>query len=200
MTIALITGFGPFPGVPDNPTGRLVARLHGRAEEGLAIRAERLAVTLDGLADRLDRLVTVHRPGILVMTGVAQQAAEIRLETHAWNRADFPCPDQAGAQPRDAALRPGGPAHYRAALPETPLAEAMTRLGLPWRWSDDPGRYVCNALYFHALDRLSVPSVFVHVPLHAEAGGQIPLDRLAQTVLTVSAAMRAAAPTARTPA
>lgn len=199
MPTALLTGFGPFPGVPDNPTAHLAARLDGAVAGDRAIRAERLSVALDGLAARLEAAVLAHRPTILLLTGVAERTAEIRLETHAWNRADFPCPDQNGAWPRGVALRPGGPDHYRAPLPEQPLARAMDGLGLPWRWSDDPGRYVCNALYYYALDRLRLPCLFLHVPLHADAGGPVALDSLERCVVTVLMTLGSAAPTARTP-
>ena len=49
----LVTGFGPFPGAPENPTERLVRRARGGAGGG--VRRER--VSCGGAQDRISRVV-----------------------------------------------------------------------------------------------------------------------------------------------
>ncbi len=45
------------------------------------------------------------------------------------------------------------------------LADALAVEGHEVELSTDPGRYLCNLLYYAALSRHAPPCVFVHLPL-----------------------------------
>ncbi len=146
MTL-LVTGFGPFPGVPDNPTAELARRA-----DALPGVVGRVLDTQWKLAwPQLRAALEEIRPDALLMFGVAVQRDEIQYERRARNWCGGR-PDEAGA-----------------CLPAGPLIEGApdalaTRLPLDCAASDDAGDYLCNALFFHALHLTDLPCGFVHIP------------------------------------
>src|ERR1700680_3265072 len=99
----LITGFGPFPGAPFNPTGPLAQRLGTRRRPALAdvkriahvFRTSYAAIDAD-----LPLLVARHRPDVLLMFGLAARTPYLRIETRARNAVSNLAPDVAGHMPR----------------------------------------------------------------------------------------------------
>jgi len=181
MTV-LLTGFSAFPGVDDNPTETIAKRLDGALPGTGAVVAAVLETRLDGLHQRVDRLLAAHRPRAILLTGVAEARDRLYLETHAWNRLDFPRPDAAGHLPAPAPIDRDGPAAIEGRFDKDRLGAALSEIGAGWAFSDDPGRYLCNALYYMMLRRSACPCVFLHVPLHAEAGGATPLAEIEAAV------------------
>lgn len=169
----LITGFGPFPRVPVNPTAVLAELMGGsRRLARLGIRAEHhvFPTRYDILDEALPARLAAAHPGAVLMLGVAARARRVRVETRAVNKANRTAPDASGKTRRGAALAKGAPLVRRSPAPIARLKVAMARDGVPVRRSIDAGRYLCNASYFTALGRLgeprpAVPVVFVHVPL-----------------------------------
>src|SRR5438046_3592298 len=86
MHTILLTGFGPFPGAPFNPTGPLVRELarrrHGRCA-GVRRVAHVFPTSYDAVDRELPELIKREAPDILVMFGVAQRTRHLRLETRA---------------------------------------------------------------------------------------------------------------------
>ena len=84
----LVTGFGPFPGAPFNPTGPLVKRLARLRRPGLAnvTIVSHIFPTSYAAVDRdLPKLLAKHKPDALLMFGLAPRAKTIRIETRARN-------------------------------------------------------------------------------------------------------------------
>lgn len=161
----LVTGFGPFPGMPDNPSARLARRL-GRSirlrlalSHGLRVRVldTAYAAIPAQLAPALD-----EGPAAVLMLGVATRAKRIRVEARARNRASRFFPDASGRPAARLVLDPDGLAARRGAHAVQALA-TLRRHGIPARASVDAGRYLCNASYFAALAR-PCPVLFVHIP------------------------------------
>src|SRR5471030_310223 len=81
----LVTGFGPFPGAPVNPTGPLVKSL-ARWRMGRVKIVTHIFSTRYAAVDRdLPKLIVRHRPDALLMFGLATQAKSLRIETRARN-------------------------------------------------------------------------------------------------------------------
>ncbi|ALA18804.1 MULTISPECIES: hypothetical protein [unclassified Chelatococcus] len=192
----LITGFGPFPRVPVNPTAVLAERVGGsRRLARLGIRAEhhvfrtRYAILDKALPTRLD----AARPRAVLMLGVAARARHVRVETRAVNKANRTAPDASGKTRRGAALAKGAPLVRRSPAPLARLKVAMAGTGMPVRRSIDAGRYLCNASYFTALGQLeekrpSIPVVFIHVPMpSAWASSQTPRPKRRNSTADASA-------------
>jgi pyroglutamyl-peptidase len=176
----LVTGFGPFPGMPANPTGALVRRLAalphlalalGEAPRGLVLRTA-YACLDEALAPAL-----AEGPSAVLMLGVAGRSRGIRVEARAANRGSRLYPDASGRVSSRLALDPGGPAARRAGSVAREAAMLLRRRGLPVRLSWDAGRYLCNASYFRAL-AAPVPVLFLHVPRPPRHGARAWEDAL----------------------
>src|SRR5258708_35943035 len=84
----LVTGFGPFPGAPYNPTQPLVARrlrLRRPALGDVELTGHIFPVTYRDVDRELPELVAKHRPHALLMFGLASRTRFVRTETRARN-------------------------------------------------------------------------------------------------------------------
>jgi pyroglutamyl-peptidase len=173
MTTILLTGFGPFPGAPFNPTAPLVARLARLRRPvlaGVTIVPHVFATSYAAVDRELPRLIAKHRPDALLMFGLAPRARFIRIETRARNALAL-LPDVGRAQPRGRTIATGEPHALTMPAPAIRLFAAARAAGLPAALSRDAGRYLCNYLCWHAAsaDRKGPNlgpriAAFVHVP------------------------------------
>ena len=177
----LVTGFGPFPGAPSNPTAALVESLRSAPPEG-NFRAEVFDVDYATIGPSLSRVGGDFDPDIAIHFGLAAGCSGFRLERLARNSHAGARPDNNGAMPATAAIC-SGPAQLPSRLPLEAIAAELERAGLPVEWSDDAGGYLCNAIMTlslaHACEGFH-PTIsgFVHVPLTG-AGGPMGFDDLA---------------------
>jgi pyroglutamyl-peptidase len=177
MPTVLITGFGPFPGAPFNPTGPLVQRLGARRRPALAdvIRIVHVFRTSYAAVDaELPGLIARHRPDVLLLFGLAARTPYLRIETRARNAVSAVVPDASGRIVRTTCIRPGGPTTLPGHAPFQRLAQAARAARVPVRLSGNAGSYLCNYLYWCALEHephgRSPLVVFVHVPLVRRPG------------------------------
>src|SRR3979490_3235251 len=106
----LITGFGPFPGAPYNPTQPLVARLtrlRRPAFDDVELIDHIFHVTYNTVDRELPQLIAQHRPQALLMFGLADRTAHIRIETRARNAVTTLFPDADRNQARKASIVSG---------------------------------------------------------------------------------------------
>lgn len=169
----LITGFGPFGSVSDNPSAVIARHLDGTVCGRCRVVGVVLPVEIETLEERLAALIDRFRPAAVVQFGVAESRDRLILERVAVNQAGFTIPDITGVSWRDRALVERGPPTREATLPLRAIAECWSDARLPYAWSDDAGRYLCNAaLYFGlAIAHRQAPEIpwgFIHVPLPRE--------------------------------
>ncbi|MGI9407831.1 MAG: hypothetical protein ACR2O4_15760 [Hyphomicrobiaceae bacterium] len=168
----LVTGFGPFPGVPHNISGE-VAEACAEAWSGRpGVTAEFLLLDTDWqTAPSLVRQkLKQTEPDIIIHLGVADDATGLTLESHAYN-ACCGSPDVCGYEPKDVALHRDGPAQHTTTVPLGKIAGQLRSQGLNFAISNDPGRYLCNAVYHeglatHAAGAAAGRCVFIHLPVH----------------------------------
>ncbi|MSO67826.1 MAG: pyroglutamyl-peptidase I [Pseudolabrys sp.] len=167
----LVTGFGPFPGAPFNPTGPLVMRL-ARVRRPVLARAKivpHIFQTSYASIDRdLPELIARHRPDALLMFGLAPRTRTLRIETRARNTLAL-LPDASGASLKRGAIAPGRPAALAMPAPARRLLAAIRATGVPAVLSRDAGHYLCNYLCWRAADAATKKggprlAAFVHVP------------------------------------
>jgi pyroglutamyl-peptidase len=168
MTTVLITGFGRFPGAPFNPSGPLALALARRRRPAFADirRAVHIFETSYAAVDReLPKLIAKHKPDIVLMFGLAARTPSIRIETRARNAVSILFPDVTGFRPVNRAIAPGQP-HARGAAPFARLLGAARAARTPSRLSRDAGRYLCNYVYWRALEasRSGTLAQFIHIP------------------------------------
>lgn len=182
----LITGFGGFPRARFNPTGRLVEELaHIRRPAFAKARIVTHVFSTDYAAvDReLPALIRRHRPAVILMLGLAARSKHLLIETRARNTLSILAADAQGFAPRHGAIRLGAPGDRKAANSFARLLAAVRGFGVRTRLSRDAGGYVCNYLYWRALEnaeRFSNPPLmqFVHVPQIRNGGSPTePADR-----------------------
>lgn len=160
----LITGFGPFPGAPFNPSAALAKTLARRQRPALAgiERAVHVFATTYASVDRDLPKLLKQKPDIVLMFGVAGRRHKLCIETRARNAVSLLFPDADGHRPRHGVIKLHGPAALTGNAPFARLAGAAgTRL------SRDAGRYLCNYAYWRGLEQVrgSRPLVqFVHIP------------------------------------
>jgi pyroglutamyl-peptidase len=172
----LITGFGPFPGAPFNPTGPLVMALVHRRIPALR-QVRRLAHVFQTSYAEVDRelpaLLARERPDIVLMFGLATRRRHISIETHARNEISRKAADASGAFPAASLIAPGACATLPLRAPAQRLLAAVRAGGMPAALSGDAGSYLCNYLCWRAGEaaaRAGGPRLvaFVHVPrVHA---------------------------------
>jgi pyroglutamyl-peptidase len=137
----LVTGFGPFPGAPFNPTGPLVERLARLRRLALANEKFVLHIfpTSYAAVDRdLAKLIERHKPDALLMFGLAPRARTLRIETRARNTVSL-LPDAGGIALRRLTIAAGDPAALAMPAPARRLLAAVRAAGVPPRCHAMPG-------------------------------------------------------------
>ena len=173
----LITGFGPFPGAPFNPTMPLVKRLtqlRRPAFGDVDLIGHIFHVTYATVDRELPALIAQRRPHALLMFGLADRTAHVRVETRARNAVTTLFPDADRTRARNGSIVSGANAMMFG--PHTAkLLRAAVGTGIDARASRDAGSYLCNYLSWRAIEAAvkdSGPALaaFVHIPLLARGG------------------------------
>ena len=141
MTTVLVTGFGPFPGAPYNPTGPLVTRLARLRRPGLAgvtVIGHVFATSYAAVDRELPWLIARHRPDVVLMFGLAARTRGLRIETRARNALAL-LPDAGGGTLRRAKIAAGAPRALAMPAPTHHLLAAARTARVPARLSRDAG-------------------------------------------------------------
>ena len=170
MATILLTGFGTFPGAPVNPSG-LLARKLARIRRPVFADCKRVAhvfaTTYAAVDQQLPALIARHRPGAIVMFGLASRTRHIRIELLARNRMLVLFPDATGFRPRAQTIRAQGPTGLHGRAPFSRLLAAARAHGVDAALSRNAGGYVCNYCYWRAIEGAPPDGpivVFIHVP------------------------------------
>lgn len=168
---ALITGFGPFPGVPHNVSGRLAEEvgdaLRKRFTSSRIVTAA-LPTEWEVAPERISDMICDLKPAVALHFGVSDQASGFVIETVARNATGRV--DAAGTMPNADYLEPFGPDELATQLPAGRIHARLRRLGLPSRLSRDAGTYLCNAVFYRSVLTqtelgLGGQSGFIHLPV-----------------------------------
>ena len=168
----LLTYFGPFPGVPVNPTVALAegaVRALNTARPDLSVVARELPVSYDGSSAALRAALQEVQPDALISLGVAVGRDVVSLEQVAINLDSAGIEDNDGDRRCDEPIVPDGREAYFSSLPVRASFERLRAAGEPVEISYTAGTYVCNHVFYEGqrISRelgLSIPAGFVHVP------------------------------------
>ena len=172
----IITGFGPFGGASsDNPSSTLVntiisnTTIEGYMNEGpnnkfQIVQHAILDTSVEG-AKELQKLQKLPASFHLHL-GVHGGAKQIHVESQAFNNDDFRIPDNKGIQLKNHTIAPECPEIYQTSIDVCKLVES---LGEGYCVSNDPGRFLCNHVFFQSLRWCATCDgtkhcLFVHVP------------------------------------
>lgn len=194
----LVTGFEPFGGESRNPSAEVVERLPEQIAGARIVKLILPTVRYEA-PQKAEQAVEEHRPDVVLSIGQAGGRAAVSVERVAVNLDDYRIPDNAGNQPADEAVVPGGPDAYLSELPVKAMVEAIQRAGVPAQVSLSAGTFVCNHLLYHVRHYLKerhpgVRNGFIHIPFLPEQvvdkPGQ-PSKALELSIRGVEAAIRA---------
>ena len=166
----LVTGFGPFPGVPMNVSGLFAQELAVASQRSLVhtkVIADVLPTEWARAPRILEELYFRHRPSIALHFGVSHQAHAMTVECRARNIAQRA--DASGMVPNLDCLAPTRPTELPVTLPAARIVSRMRKRAVPAVLSNDAGAYLCNAILYHSLELMRVMRIngqcgFVHLP------------------------------------
>lgn len=171
MLTILITGFGPFPTAPANPTGPLVHRLARIRRPALAdvrLVPHVFATSYQAVDRELPKLIAQHAPHAILMFGLAARRRALSVETRARNTVSMLLPDAAGGLSTGGRIARGAPGARLFSPWCRGLPRTLRMARVPAYLSRDAGRYVCNYLCWRAMEQAAQPRgpvvAFVHVP------------------------------------
>ena len=184
MKQLLITGFDPFGGQPVNPSWEAVKALPDRIGPYALTKLQ--IPTVFALAAEQVLAAGAHFDAILCV-GQAGGRDAITPEVIAINLQEATIADNAGNQPVNVPVIPGGPAAYFATVPVRQMVSAIRDAGLPGKLSYSAGAFVCNDVLYRLLHRYAGTSTrvgFIHVPFLPEQAKEntpsMPLEEIAK--------------------
>jgi pyroglutamyl-peptidase len=166
----LVTGFGPFPGVPHNASETLVRLLATQASfraNGIEVSTAVLPVTWESAHKAASSAVAAFAPDAVLHFGVSRRATAFEIESRAVNM----CGQRPDAHGRIAPPMPlvrAGKPLLAPTLAPLHLIRALRRANVPAELSRNAGRYLCNALYYRSLAREGDGgplAAFIHMPV-----------------------------------
>jgi len=167
LPVILLSGYGPFAGVPENPSWAGVAPLHEELIGGYDVRTIELTVTWDGAWAAYELEYERLQPAIAIAAGVAMGETVIRLESRAANYAEG---EDVDGVVKDEPIEAVG-VWRDTRLPLADLLELLDGQGYPVAISDNAGTYLCNYLFYLLMRHIELEPAssntiggFVHVP------------------------------------
>lgn len=167
----LITGFGRFPGAAFNPSeqlARALSRVKRPALSNIRVVGHVFPTSYAAVDRDFPALLEKHNPDILLMFGVAPNSKAVRIEVRARNALSR-FPDATRFSPKSRTITPGTRNHQAARAPLLRMLHAARRVQRSSALSRNAGRYLCNYVYWRALEAAGHSGgpklvAFVHVP------------------------------------
>jgi pyroglutamyl-peptidase len=181
----LITGFVPFPPNPTDPryqrpnssqaavTGFDPAVFIDDPDlPEVSVVVLQLPVEFDSAPDLLADVIARCQPEVVIgFGGVGQGRWAVDLETTAYNLKDTSdvaggVPDNRGVVAVQERIEAEGPDEVYTGLPYEDILQELNRRGVTAKESDDPGRYVCNNLFYRIMQAAGPDAAagFIHLP------------------------------------
>lgn len=150
----VVTGYGAFMGITDNPSANMAEKLAQAGIKGAVVQYQRLDVTTQAV-DGFIAQVRQHPPDVILSMGVsgAQAQVEERPENHLGA-----APDGNDQPMAERAVRPGAPQELKTDLPVETIEWAASQFGAQRQvftskgdpnYSPDRSAYLCNYLGFN---------------------------------------------------
>ncbi|KAG6949814.1 hypothetical protein JG687_00014608 [Phytophthora cactorum] len=169
-----LTGFGKFGDILENPTTFLAKKLaeHPKVTESHVLEVSKESCE-EELAEMYARAENRGRPCIFLHFGVSAISRSLKLEQVGYNVADFRIPDERGYVAKDEVIHEDEPGEITTKLPLEDMLKTLQAVHPRVNISTDPGRYICNYVYYRSLvwvkrqEAKGHPehvALFVHVP------------------------------------
>ncbi len=165
----LVTGFGSYPGVEENPSDAAVKGLQGFRVAGARVQALILPVVYGSAARKLKNAIKRFNPCAVVCFS-AGRPGPFLLERIARNRDDDPRKDSTGKVHRGTPIDKKGPPELPSTLPLDVIRARLSAADIPSVASDEAGGYLCNHVFYQVLRALPPDrgvAGLIHMPLPA---------------------------------
>lgn len=197
----LLTGFEPFNRAHINPAWEAVRALEGWHGDGFRVEVRQLPCVFGQAVEAITQAVDALNPDVVIALGQAGGRPDISVERVAINVDDASILDNAGLQPVDAAIVPGGPAAYFSTLPIKAIVRALRERGLAASVSQTAGTFVCNHVFYGLMHHTAgrpVKAGFIHVPFLPEQAEGRPDNPPSMALSDIVAGVRTAVEVALT--
>ncbi len=167
MPTLLSSGFGPFPGYPENASRDALAAVEPKLPTGWSFRRLTLDVAWGRAAENLINAID-DDTRVVVAFGQADDDP-IRIERFALNAPDRSLEDIDGERFTAQHIAPDGPTAYETDLPIERILDRLTEPTVTAVESHYAGSYLCNFTFYRimhlvARSRPDLTAGFVHVP------------------------------------
>ena len=155
----LLTAFGPFENVANNPSQLVIDDIKKKFENPL-ITYKILDVSYDAVNVFLDELDAKF--DLIIHTGVAYNNIKTRIEVLAKNKSNGK--DVLGSEPDNDWIFENG-VDLQTTFPKNLINSLMLNYENDVVISDDAGAYLCNYIYYKSLTKFNkkIPVIFIHV-------------------------------------
>ncbi|MCI2069486.1 MAG: hypothetical protein LKJ88_08020 [Bacilli bacterium] len=156
----LITGFKPFLSNEINPSELLIEKL-----EKLGYNCLLLDVSYQEADEKINQDY-LSKLGIrkILSFGLAASREQMTIEEFAYNEINQKTKDNRQFIPSSSFIVEGGKETLRTSYNPDYLVNMLNKEGFQASLSADPGRYLCNYVYYKSLEALAGSALFVHLP------------------------------------
>ena len=194
MKHLIITGFDPFGGGTVNPAWEAVKRLPDTLSNYRLTKLE-IPTQFGKAAETVLAAAEADHPDVILCVGQAGGRSAVTPEKIAINLMDARIPDNAGFQPVERPIVPGGPDGIFSTVPVAAMAKAIREADIPGAVSLTAGAFVCNDTLYRLLHHFAGTETrvgFIHVPfLPQQAAEGVPSMELDRIVSALTAAISA---------
>lgn len=146
----LVTAFKPFNKEEKNHSEEILKHIENVSKIVLDVCYDKCYSDLKGEFN-LDEF------DLIIALGEARNRKEMMIERYAYNVSTCKIPDNLGVLNNDKTIINGGKDILETSLNIDKFEDKI-------KVSTDPGRFVCNNLYYHLLYNYPSKSLFIHVP------------------------------------
>lgn len=158
MEKILVTGFGPFGHNTSNPSSNSLETL-GCGDDNIII-CPNIEVSCKAVDDYMSSIDVTN---MRIHLGLNEKAKTFKIEQFAYNEKNFPIPDISGLGAAGEAIDVNGPIKRETNMDVHALLSHLVKMEFQVEISDDPGRYLCNYMYYKSLNK-NRNAIFVHLP------------------------------------
>ena len=171
----LVTAFEPYDGSFVNPSEQVLTYLPKRIHRAW-LRKTTLPCDCQVAPKLAEQLACKAPTALVLILGEDRRYSVPTLESSAYNCMNYETPDNAGNQPRGRPIVESGPHRLATRVNTAKVQKGLAVHGVALDVSDDPGRHLCNHVYFTLLlmcSRSQRPNVvMLHLPRLPEQGTQ----------------------------
>ncbi len=160
----LVTAFEPYDGSSLNPSELVLKKLPGEIN---GVNLRKVILACDSLCTPLyvTELASDLLINMVVILGEDRRYALPTMERIAYNWLQYDVPDNLGHQPINSSIVAHGPEFLETSIDVTAIRLALTSKGTRVNVSEDPGRHLCNHVYFKVrYHTYPKPVLLLHLP------------------------------------